>query len=298
MRFNERVNLDTSQVEDRRGRRGVPGGGIAVGGGAGLVVLLLALLFGVNPADLMGSAIPSERAGNPSGQMTGVEGSRLAEECRVGADANTQEDCRIVGFVNSIQKYWTDEFARQGARYEPARTVFFTDATETACGVASSEVGPFYCPEDQQVYIDLGFYDELRQKFGANGGPFAQAYVLAHEYGHHVQDLAGILRQIDHRDSGPQSDAVRLELQADCFAGVWAHHATATGYLATLTDRDIADGLDAAAAIGDDRLQRRFQGRVSPESWTHGSSEQRQRWFATGYKSGGLNNCDTFAQRR
>jgi uncharacterized protein len=295
MPFNERSRLDTSQVEDVRGR----GRGTAVavgGGGIGLVVLLVvAVLLGVNPADLVNvtgqGQVPSASIG------TAGEINNLQQECQTGADANTREDCRVVGFVNSIQAFWTDEFARRGGEYTPAQTLLFTGSTQGACGYATAAVGPFYCPNDQKVYLDLEFFDELHTRFGAQGGPFAEAYVLAHEYGHHVQDITGVLDATsDSGAAGPQSESVQTELQADCLAGVWAHHATETGYLTPLTDEEIAQSLDAAAAVGDDRIQRQTQGYVSPESWTHGSSEQRQRALKTGLQTGDLAACKTPGQ--
>jgi hypothetical protein len=292
MTFRPGASLDPSQVEDVRGRR-VSGRGMAIGGGGGAVGLILViayLLLGGSPGDL--GALSGVVVGD--GGDVGPASTALASECRTGADANTREDCRILGYINSVQAYWTDELARAGQRYQPARTRFFSDAIQTGCGYASAASGPFYCPSDKYVYIDLGFFDELRSRFGAQGGPLAQAYVLAHEYGHHVQDLTGTLRSAGG-GTGPTSGAVRVELQADCYAGVWAANAADTGYLEPVTEAQVADALDAAAAVGDDRIQQQVQGSVNPDSWTHGSAEQRQAWFLAGYRNADPADCDTFS---
>jgi predicted metalloprotease len=278
--FNDNAQLDTSQISDQRGRRGP---GLAIGGGGlGIVGVILALVLGVNPSDLTGGA----GVGNDSAQTVT---SDLKARCRTGADARRDEDCQIVLVVNSVQAYWASKL---GSRYTGATTEFFTQQTDTACGAASAAVGPFYCPSDDKVYLDLGFFSDLRTKFGAKGGPFAEAYVVAHEYGHHVQDLLG--RTSGGSGTGPQSGSVRLELQADCYAGTWAKNAVSTGFITSISSQDIAQGLDAAAAVGDDRIQKEFQGRVNRESWTHGSSAQRQKWFTTGYASGNPTSCNTF----
>ena len=288
MRFNRRARLDSDQVRTRKG------GAAAVGGGAGLIGVVVVLLFqvlGGGGGDL-GDALSQLEGTRTGGQVR----SEPLEECRTGADAERSQECRIVAVVNSIQQLWS----QQVEGYRPAVTNFFTGSVTTnGCGSASSAVGPFYCPADEQIYVDLGFFDDLESRFGAQGGDFAEAYVLAHEYGHHVQNLVGIRAE---RGSGPESEAVRQELQADCFAGVWAHHATTTPDPATgevlileLTDEDIREALSAAAAVGDDRIQESATGQVDPHTWTHGSAEQRQRWFLTGYDTGDPNRCDTFA---
>lgn len=276
MRFRPGAKLDSGQVQDRRG---VGGRGVAVGGGVGtiLVVVVMALL-GVN-VPVGGGA-----------EVSLSDNQQLSAECRTGADANQNEDCRIVGVVNSVQAYWSETVNG----YREAPTNFFNGSTQTGCGGATSAVGPFYCPADQQIYIDLSFYDDLRSRFGARGGPFAEAYVIAHEYGHHVQHLLGADERVGSDREGPTSGAVRLELQADCYAGVWAANAVETGFIEDLTDQDIADGLDAAAAVGDDRIQSRATGRVDRESWTHGSAASRQKWFDTGFRGGDPRRCDTF----
>ncbi|WP_075735971.1 KPN_02809 family neutral zinc metallopeptidase [Streptomyces acidiscabies] len=295
MQFDDDAPLDTSEVQDVRGSR-IPGGRATVGGGiAGVIALLLALFLGVGP-DQLGLSSGSDEPNASASSLAQVQ-----QTCRTGRDANTKDDCRIVAVVNSVQDYWSQEFRRRGGTYTPSSTVLFSGRVNTACGAATAAVGPFYCPGDRKVYLDLGFFDELRTKFGASGGSFAQAYVVAHEYGHHVQDLLGTLKRAQDGRTGANSNAVRVELQADCYGGVWARHATTTNDPATgrplltnLDDADIRDGLDAAASVGDDRIQERFQGRVTPESWTHGSAAQRQQWFDTGFRSGDMERCDTF----
>jgi hypothetical protein len=296
--FNRRARLDTSQIDDQRGRR-IRRGGVAVGAGAGggivaLILVLVAVLGGGEGLDGLGSSDLDTLLGQSVGTTAEELPSTLAQDCVTGQDANERDDCRIVAVVNSVQLWWDEEFGRRGLPYPFAQTQFFTDQTVTACGAASSASGPFYCPADQKIYIDLGFFDDLRTRFGATGGPFAQAYIIAHEYGHHVQNQLGVLGRIGVDRQGEDSAAVRSELQADCLAGVWAHHVVETGFLVPLTEAEIADALDAAATVGDDRIQEQFQGEVKPETWTHGSSRQRQDWFLVGYEFGTLESCDTF----
>jgi predicted metalloprotease len=277
--FNPDAQLDPSQVEDRRGGGSGAGGPIMVGGGAvGIIILIAAILLGVDPTGLIDTT-----------SQPPIEGAQSVQECRTGADANKRADCRVVGFVDSVQKYWSDEFNRRGLpAYSPATTVIYTGYTEAACGTASTATGPFYCPTDQKVYLDISFFDELQSQFGAQGGPFAEGYVIAHEYGHHVQDELGLLQQTSSNKA-----SVRVELQADCLAGVWAKHAADTGYMTAPTDAEIAQAVDAAASVGDDRIQQETQGRVTPDSFTHGTSAQRQQWFKTGYSTGDMDRCDT-----
>jgi predicted metalloprotease len=290
MRFRKGAKLDRSQVGDLRGRRVRGGAPVALGGGGivTLIIILAIVLLGGNPlGDGTGGL------GDLAGRSAGTQPpAATLEHCQTGEDANQYEDCRILAIVNSVQRYWSESFRG----YEPARTIFFDGAVSTGCGNASSAVGPFYCPVDRQVYIDLGFFDELKSQFGASGD-LAQAYVIAHEYGHHVQNLAGVLRRAETQDTGPQSGAVRIELQADCYAGVWVGNALRTGLIEEITRRDIEEALGAASAIGDDRIQERTQGRVTPENWTHGSSEQRRGWFVRGIEGKSPNSCDTFSGR-
>ncbi|MFD6973402.1 neutral zinc metallopeptidase [Streptomyces sp. NPDC059979] len=295
MQFDDDANLDTSEVKDLRGSR-IPGGRATIGGGiVGLIALVMGLLFGVGPEQLGLSP------GDPEPAPVSSSLNQVEQACKKGRDANAREDCRLVAVVNSTQDFWRQEFTRRGGTYSPATTLFFQNRVNTGCGAATSAVGPFYCPADRRVYLDLAFYDDLRTKFGATGGPFAQAYVIAHEYGHHIQNLTGTLQRAQDGRQGAASNAVKVELQADCYAGVWAHHATRTPdestgrpLITSLTDEDIRDGLDAAAAVGDDRIQEKIQGRVNPESWTHGSAEQRQQWFYQGYRTGDMAQCNTF----
>lgn len=292
MRFNEGADLDTSQVSDQRGM----GGRIAAGGGGlgiiGLIIYLVISQFGGGG----GQALPSGFGDVNDGQQVGSEA--INERCRTGADANREADCRAVALINSIQSYWTGAFG--SGDYQEAQTNFFSGSVQTGCGNASSAVGPFYCPADGEVYIDLNFFTELQQRFGATGGPFVEAYVLAHEYGHHVQNLLGTSDQVGG-GSGPKSDSVRLELQADCYAGAWANHATTTPtesgepLITGVTQADVNAALDAASRIGDDFIQRELGGgRVDTTQFTHGTSAQRQKWYTLGYRTGDPNRCDTF----
>ena len=297
MRFREGARLDTSGVSDRRGMGG--GRGIAVGGGGlglvGLIIIVVLQLAGGGGGDA-GSTIGG-LAGLGEGEQ--ADNSQLEQRCQTGADANDSEECAVVAEIDSIQDYWTQAL---GGRYTETDTVFFNGSVQTSCGAASSGSGPFYCPGDQLVYIDLTFFDQLESQFGAEGGTFVDAYVLAHEYGHHVQNLLGTNQQVTPGETGPTSGSVRLELQADCFAGTWANHAetvpdeSGAPLIAEINQDDIDRAMDAAGRIGDDFIQENLgNGRVDQNAFTHGSSEQRQKWFMTGYQTGDPNQCDTFA---
>jgi len=308
MRFDENADLDTSQIDDLRGGGGGGnplGGRVALGGG-GLGVVGLILYFLLSQLGGGGGgggfSLPDGLSGGiPAGET--ADTSQAASNCRTGAQANTELDCEVVAVVNSLDGFWSDAFARSGQTYQPPRTNFFSSGVDTACGSATSATGPFYCPADNEVYIDLTFFSELESRFGAQGGPFARAYVIAHEYGHHIQALLGTTDNVRPGETGPTSGSVRLELQADCYAGVWANAAestpTSTGrpLIAEVNEADIAAALDTAARIGDDFIQTELGGgQVDESQFSHGSSEQRERWYTTGYQSGDPAQCDTFGR--
>ncbi|MFP5346886.1 MAG: neutral zinc metallopeptidase [Actinomycetes bacterium] len=291
MSFNEGIQIDPGRASGGGGGRG----GIAIGGGlGGIAVLILALVFGVNPNDLLGggSQAPAPAQTNQFAHCTG------------GQAANQYVDCRIIATAESLDAVWGQLLPKYGQQYTKPGLRIFNQVTNTGCGQATSDVGPFYCPVDQTAYFDTSFFQVLVDQFGSSGGPLAQEYVVAHEFGHHIQDELGILGRSQQDPQGAQSASVRTELMADCLAGVWAHYASTVPdpqsglpFLKPLTQNDIRDALSAAAAVGDDRIQRTVQGRVNPEAFTHGTSAQRQHWFSTGYQTGDLNACNTFAAR-
>jgi predicted metalloprotease len=291
MTFNEGMQIDTSTTSSSGGGgRGGGGRGIAIGGGVGgLVIVVIALLFGVDP----GTVLNQQPAGTQGAPAPGIDFS----QCKTGADANANLDCNVIATGNSVDAVW-GQLLRG---YTRPKLQLFKDSVNTGCGPADSAVGPFYCPPDQTVYIDTDFFQVLQDQFGSSGGPLAREYVVAHEYGHHVQNLLGDIGKAQQGAQGAQGNGVRTELQADCYAGIWAHFAAITKqagtdvtFLQPLTDKDIADALSAASSVGDDRIQQQSTGRVNPESWTHGSSAERQKWFTVGYQTGDLKKCDTY----
>ena len=287
MTFNPNADIGGGKTS-KRGRNT----GIAIGGGGlgVLAIFLLSQFLGVDLTGLVGGT-----GGQPAASDSALE------ECQTGQDANERIDCRMKGASASLEDYWQETGPTIGLQYVgPQGFVLFDQAVATGCGNASSATGPFYCPPDQTIYVDTTFYDQLESRFGATGGPLAEMYVVAHEWGHHVQNIAGILSQSQDGQTGPASNAVRVELQADCFAGSWAAAASQTEdergvpFLQPITREQYAQALDAAAAVGDDRIQEATQGQVNPHSFTHGTSEQRMRWFETGYEQG-AGACDTFS---
>lgn len=298
MTFNEDAQLDTSQVTG-----GGRGGKIATAGGGGIGLLILVLLFNIFIGGKSGIPnLPLDPTDVLSGGQGGASEPVDVDHCKTGADANKHDDCLVIGTVNSVQNYWDSalpEVAR--TNYVAAQTVIFSGAVQSACGQASSAMGPFYCPTDQRVYIDPSFYDELESRFGADGGSLAKMYVVAHEYGHHVENILGFLQHAQRdRSTGPTSGGVRVELMADCLAGVWIKHASATKdangntLIEPVTEKQLLSAVSAANAVGDDHIQQSSGGSVNPEQWTHGSSEMRERWLLNGYKAGTADVCNTF----
>ncbi|WP_025735941.1 KPN_02809 family neutral zinc metallopeptidase [Mycobacterium genavense] len=287
MTFNEGMQIDTSTAESSGGG----GMGMALGGGGvGLLILVAALFFGIGP----GKVMPPQGVNAGGYSAPGFDLS----QCKTGADANKYVQCRVVATGNSVDAVWHQLMPN----YTRPHVRLFTGSVNTGCGPATTAVGPFYCPVDQTAYFDTDFFKELVDKFGSSGGPFAQEYVVAHEYGHHVQQLQGNLGRAQQSAQGAGGNGVRTELQADCYAGIWAHYAstvkqesTGVPYLEPLSDKDIQDALSAAASVGDDRIQKESTGRVNPESWTHGSAAQRQKWFTVGYQTGDPHQCDTLS---
>lgn len=302
MTFRGGASGDSNVSGGGGGRRG-----LAIGGGlGGIVVALIAAFIGVNP-----DSIPGLGAGGGIDGGGGEHDSRAAaiqqhidEVCeKNSATANDDDVCRIVWATRSIDDVWTQVLPREGGkRYEPGKATVFEGSTGSGCGQASSATGPFYCPPDKRSYYDTSFFEDLGSKYGGSSAPAAQMYVVAHEYGHHIQNLQGTLSRAQRDPRGPQSGAVRIEVQADCYAGIWAHHATRTRasdggapLLAELSEADIAAIVKTAEAIGDDTIQAMSGTRVNPSAWTHGSAEMRKRWFLRGYREGTMASCDSFS---
>jgi predicted metalloprotease len=285
MTFNDNARVGGNKAR-RRGRNAAIAGGGVVGLGA-VVVLLVNLFAGVDVSPLLGGGLA------PGG---GSDEGTAIENCDTGEDANTRDDCRLAAASLALDEFWAGQL--QG--YREPQLIIVDGSTSTQCGTASNATGPFYCPPEETVYVDPTFFTVLRDQLDTTAGPLAQLYVLAHEYGHHIQALTGVFSEHPADGTGADSNGVRTELQADCFAGAWvagmtvADDETGTAFFETPTPEQITNALEAAAAVGDDHIQEQAGGTVNPETWTHGSSEQRQRWFDIGY-DGGARACDTFA---
>ena len=295
MTFRGDANFDTTSVSRSGGGGRAGGGAIAVGGGGilTLILVLVSMFFGV---DLTGLA-PRDASPQTQGQSAGEE----VRGC-TGAQANDPNNvtCRMEGGADSMSSFWTSTMQRNNIPYADPKVQLFDRQVSTGCGAATSAVGPFYCPPDQSIYVDTTFFQQMRDQFGASGGSLAELYVLAHEWGHHIQNITGQLDRVQQGDTGPQSSAVRSELQADCYAGAWMAGASQTNdndgsapVLEQPSQQELAEALNAAQTIGDDRLQRQSGGGIDPDGWTHGSSEQRMHWLTTGY-NGGVGACDTW----
>ncbi|MCU4297814.1 neutral zinc metallopeptidase [Brevibacterium permense] len=285
MTFNPNADISGNRTS-KRGRNTaiVGGGGVGI---VGLLVFLIGPLLGVDVTGLMGGITPDDGGQNQS------SGTSMAQ-CDTGEDANTNIDCRMAGAQVVLDDYW----AQKVDGYEPPAMTLVDGQTSTGCGTASNQVGPFYCPADQGVYIDPSFFDILRQQYGASADELAQLYIVGHEWGHHIQNITGVMSEHPNNGTGPESNGVRTELQADCYAGAWLGKVTTltddngTPYLEGPSKEQLDDALNAAFVVGDDHIQEQ-SGFVNPESFTHGSSKQRQTWFTTGYNEG-LSSCDTF----
>ncbi|GAA5119603.1 hypothetical protein GCM10023339_33620 [Alloalcanivorax gelatiniphagus] len=304
MRFNPKADISGGRVRDlgRGGGGGgggmrmpLPGGTRAGGGIGGLIIIILFVVLTQCTGLGGGGGLPGT-GGAPQGQPEGIDsGDERYANCKSGADAQNDVDCARKAVALSLEEYWSTELPEQGdTEFTPSQINTFAGGVQTGCGQATSQVGPFYCPADQNIFLDTTFFaDVLEGQLGGQGGDFVEPYVLAHEYGHHIQNLMGTMGQV-RTQQGADSDAVRLELQADCYAGMWTAHAE-DSELITLDDADIAEALDSAKAVGDDRIQQRSGQGVDQEGWTHGSSEQRMAWFTRGYEEGTLEACDTFS---
>ncbi|WP_291378538.1 neutral zinc metallopeptidase [Demequina sp.] len=298
MTFNEGTRLDPNRVQ-RRGPGGARGG-IAIGGGiGGVVIVILALILGIDPSVL--SLDDGTRGlGGAAGAQDDTVQQEFAANCTTGADANADADCRVLAVIESLDAYWSDALPAAGFRHALPGVVIFDQSTSSACGMASSATGPFYCPPDQTMYVDTTFFDSLAS-FGFESGNLAEAYVIAHEYGHHIENELGVFDIADRSGTGANSDSVKVELMADCLAGVWVGHAATTPdpdtgvpFLEPISQEQLDNALAAAASVGDDRIQEATQGEVDPHTFTHGTSEQRTEAFVTGYTNGTVASCDAF----
>jgi uncharacterized protein len=293
--------VDVGGLDDRRGGGGgLGGGGLAIGGGTGIVGIIIFVLFQVLGGGGDGTTGGFPQLGTGSANSTGQQETteELEARCNTEGALDQYTDCRLIKVYDIADNTWSDEFSRRGVEYRPPKLAFFDGAVATACGQASAEVGPFYCPGDEEIFLDLNFLEQLQSQLGANGD-FAQAYILAHEYGHHLQTVLGTERKVraaqQRNPDAANKYSVALELQADCYAGVWSTLADQQASGINLTPDNVAEAQNAASAVGDDRIQKRSQGRVDQESWTHGSAADRKKWFTIGASSGDLESCNTFA---